>query len=204
VPQTTTQEEQADQLPGLAAGLKLPECACLRREPGFHSLLQAGGDRIDDAVDGRNVPVRCLQGKVAGAAHENPPPHRIAFEQDGAHAAADRGLALGSVGLARAYELRGHGLDRFVGHRRGDQADLESTAGVDGVAPEQHLQPRLHAHFPHQSLRSAGARAQTESDLAGCELAVEGFARDPQVARERELEAAAQTLSADGGDGRDR
>ena len=81
---------------------------------------------------------------------------------------------------------------------RVDEAEFERLFSVEGIAGEDRLHGPLYADQPRHALGAAAARQQSDLDLgqadrrAGC--------RDPVMARQRDLEAAAEGGTVDGGD----
>ena len=79
------------------------------------------------------------------------------------------------------------------------QPPVERLGGLDHAAGEDHLQRPAHADYPRQTLGAAVDQRDAETTLGEAELRLGG--RDPQVAPQRQLEAARKAPS---GDRRDR
>ena len=85
-----------------------------------------------------------------------------------------------------------------VGHHLVGQAEAVRLVGVDRVADQVHLERLGLTHEPRQPLRASEARDDPQVDLR---LAERGrLGRDPEVARHRQLTAAAERDRVDGGD----
>src|SRR5262249_9044195 len=86
--------------------------------------------------------------------------------------------------------------------RYGDYAlhetDAERFGGRHAHAGEDHLEGLTTSHQTWQALGTSAARDEGEVDLGQAELRVLG--RDPDIAGQGELEAAAEGEAADGGD----
>src|SRR6185437_13003884 len=123
----------------------------------------------------------------------------------------------GPVGAAVGDLLGGHQRQRTVGgdlagqldrrvqrlavvHDPVDQADVESPAGIERVAGEQHLEREGARDAPGQQQRPARAGHQRALDLGHAELG--GRARHYQVAGHGQLEAAGQGVALGRGDHR--
>ena len=81
-----------------------------------------------------------------------------------------------------------------------DQADVAGLLGADRIAGRGHFQRLADAGDARQPLRAAGAGQQAELDLGHAELRRRH--RDPVMAGQRDLEAAAERGAVDRGDHR--
>ena len=119
--------------------------------------------------------------------------------------ALERGAAVGEHRLLReAREALGH-LQRALevlagGHDLGHQAHRQRLVGVDDPAGEDQVQRAAHPDDARQALRAAVDERHAPAALGEAERRALGG--DPQVAPQRELEAAGQAPAADRGDRR--
>ena len=107
--------------------------------------------------------------------------------------------------VRRALRERARELERRVQqlrarHRLLDEPPVVGLRARDRVAAEVEVERAPVADEARQPLRAAAARDQAELDLRLAELRVLG--RDPDVARHRELEPAAEAVAVDRGDDR--
>ena len=186
-------EEDVDHRRPLLVGYAAQEV----RPLGAYALVEVFD--LDGPLDGveRHLAVEL-------AAH---PPRQVSFrglEHIGVGAVGVDLVALvANEGIRSALGDRGLGKGDGPSHQiavdnRVDEAEFERLFSVEGIAGKDRLQCPLDADQPWHALGAAAARQQSDLDLgqtdrrAGC--------RDPVMARQRDLEAAAEGGAVDGGD----
>ena len=154
------------------------------------ALVDAGQDRLD-------------RGVVAEAAL---PPHGVGGREKlqagrALHVAAGQPEALAVPGLGRVGVVQRpafRGVEQFVRrHDRVDQAEFRRLGDRVLAAVEQHLEAGLQPEHARDALGAAAARQYAEADFRQADARLRIVRRDPVMAAQRGLVAAAERMAVD-------
>ena len=190
-------EQRADHRLGLRRAQDMGEMTRLDAQRRVHRHLQAFIDHLQDGAGAGIIVVGLAP--VDGIGRR--PGHHAGRRIDRAGGQAELVLVPGLLRVDAGLQARLGGLDQVGGrHDLVDQAHGLGAIGFQLVALQQHLQGVLGVGHARHALGAAGAREQADLHLGQADAQLRIVRGDAGMARQRDLEGAAEAHAVDGGD----